>query len=581
MGGLAIKRALLALLALIYGAYMVSLDGLPMRELNALSPYHRQQAVALMHGHFHLGDSLNAVEPGLAWHAGRVQQVWGLGVAIWLLPFQSLWGFLGLGEFPDRVALVFAFAALAVYATTIGFRLIRSGKMLFGLGIVWLILLCPPLWTLARASQLIFEQTTLYALMVSLGILISLVHVACFESKAGFAVCCFLSAIAAWVRPTHGVYGLFAVAVSSALMFQRISKSVVMFGLAGWLASMFILGWTNKARFGAPLEFGHRLTISTQSMMYFTRFGNPFQNAGVTDAVKELCGLLFLARDVQNVSAFSPNMFPGQSSECRWRKLEFTTFDLSYALIGLISLILAISLTRGSKMGQGVRKNVLFFWSAFSFVGMVAFYLRYPVMASRYLIDFAPALVGFAAFTLLSIPERFAKIGIWILGSWLLWEIGSAKLVPATSPSPISKFDQHNLTQMHLGEFHGSYNAEQNPVNSGITWNGLGWEVGSGIASDVIVLVIDQPDFIELHVSPRRRVNGGLSSSDAYQAMLDSKMLSLQRVVPEENGIMVIFQVPERLRAAIGNQALFLCFSKGYEADDRDSERFLYSVRWK
>jgi hypothetical protein len=160
-------------------------------------------------------------------------------------------------------------------------------------------------------------------------------------------------------------------------------------------------------------------------------------------------------------------------------------------------------------------------------------------------------------------------------------EIGLAKLVPDAAASLSRKSDQQDSTEIHLAAFHGSYGAGHNPRISGVSWNGLGWDAGGGLASDIIVLVVDRPDFIELHVSPRRRVGGRPPSSDAYQAMIGGNELALQRVVAEQDEIVVRFQVSERVRAAAENQVLFLCFSRGYKADDRESERFLYSVRWK
>src|SRR6266853_4283536 len=113
---------LLILFAVAYGVLMLALQGGPFMRLRSESPYHSLQAKALLHGHFYIGQSLADVRPGLAWHDGHVQQVWGLGVGLWLAPFQAVWSLSGGNEFPDRVALGFAFALLGFYTAATGLR---------------------------------------------------------------------------------------------------------------------------------------------------------------------------------------------------------------------------------------------------------------------------------------------------------------------------------------------------------------------------------------------------------------------------------------------------------------------------
>jgi len=113
-------KFLLVVFSIAYGVVMLGLNGMPISDLYSTSPYHRYQALALLHGHFYLSDSIYAIQPGLAWHNGQVHQVWGLGVGIWLLPFQAAWSLFGGGVFPDRIALAAAFALLGYYSIITG-----------------------------------------------------------------------------------------------------------------------------------------------------------------------------------------------------------------------------------------------------------------------------------------------------------------------------------------------------------------------------------------------------------------------------------------------------------------------------
>jgi hypothetical protein len=565
---------------------MLSLDGIyPYEE----SPYHRYQADALLHGHFWLADSMHALQPGLVWHDGKVQHVWGLGIGLWLLPFEAIYHIFSNQPFPDRMALGLAFGLLAFYSAATGTRLIRQGQRRTGLAMVWVIGMCPALWTLARADQLVFEETVLYSVILSLAILVSLIRVTIFNSRTDYLFCCFMASFAIWVRPTHAVYGVGAILTASVWIGWNRHKLVMpLFGICSWAVSFAILAWTNTMRFGSPNEFGHHLTVTTGNMIYFTRFGNPCREATFFQAAKELFGLLFLA-DPQGAFAFSEDMFLGQSPVARWRRLDLSAFDLSYAVLIFVTVVAALFwLNRQRKEIAFWRKpkNALIFgllaWSGFSTMALGWFYLYYPTIASRYLLDFAPAFVGFSLLAWILLPGRHVKIAAPVLVLWMFYEVISAKV-------PIG--DHHKqpptgLVLPHSGgasvnEFHGLYTADNSPNRTDLVFNGDGWDANSGLASDVVSLAVDQPEFIELHLSGRRSSNGVAARNDTYQAQIDGVPLPQHEAVPEPEGLKIVFDIPQHIRARHTAEILFLCFSKGYDEADRNSERFLYSVRWR
>jgi hypothetical protein len=580
----------LILFALAYGVVMLSVNG--GFQLWSLSPYHLYQAKALLDGHFYLANSIEAIQPGLAWHDGHVQHVWGLGIGLWLLPFQALWHLFGGNMFPDRIALGVAFALLAFYAGRTGLNIINQGHRLAGLGIIWLILLCPPLWTLTRASQSVFEQTVLYAVLVSLGIIVSVVRVAWFGSRTDYLLCCVLSSFAVWVRPTHAIYGLSAMLICSLIMLgrQRAVKLVVL-GSFGFLAGLALLGMTNWMRFGSPAEFGHRLTVSSDSMIYLTRFGNPFSTASPVDATRELAGLLFLDSNVRDANAYSEDLFPGQSSETRWRRLYLTAFDPSYAVLCLAAVVgVAFWFVKHRRkmfywqQPEHTLVVALFLWSSISVAGLGVFYLHFPVIASRYLSDFTPALIGFAVLLWMLISTRWGRF-LWpFLAVWLVGEIVIAK-IPIQTPRQGSQAHIEPVLpppkSIALSQFGGSYTLSHHPADTGIAWNGHGWESGNGFADDIVVLAVDKPQFVELRIGERRASNGEPAKKDVYRAMIDGVLLPLREVERGEDGLRVMFDIPSDLRARLNNEVLFLCFSDGYKVEDRVSERLLYSVQWK
>jgi len=63
--------------------------------------------------------------------------------------------------------------------------------------------------------------------------------------------------------------------------------------------------------------------------------------------------------------------------------------------------------------------------------------------------------------------------------------------------------------------------------------------------------------------------------------MIDGISLPLREVIPSDYGWQVIFDVPSKIQRQTNDEILFLCFSKSYDTEDRDSDRLLYSVRWR
>jgi hypothetical protein len=577
----------------MYGVLMIALDQRPMAQLYSSSPYHRLQASALLDGHFHLAESIEGLQPGLAWHDGKVQQVWGLGVGLWLAPFQAVWILLSQRPFPDRIALGFAFALLAFYSSCTGLRLVRNDQRANGLALIWLITLCPAVWTLARNSRLIFEETVLYSVLLSLGVLISLLRVTVFGSRGDYIACCILGALAMWVRPTHTIYGLFAVLIASSIVWQRKGyRKLVACGLLTWATSLGLLVLTNNIRFGSPSEFGHRLTTSTGSMVYLTRFGNPFAEARIADASAELLGLLFFTRGVHDAAAFDEKLFFGQAAVPRWRRLDLPTFDLSYFLISLAAVIVTIGCLAKrrcnglfSAFSNPESLNiVLLLWSGCAFVGLFLFYLHYPAIASRYILDFSPALFGLVLVFWILASNRWPRSALVALALWLTFEIISAK-VPAREQtfyhSPAQEVILTPNPRFPSDDFQGIYTASRHPVETRIAVNGKGWEPGSGFAASIVTLVLDDPEFVELLIDERRIRNGAPASKDVYQAQIDGQSLPFRQMTRDGDSWKVVFDIPDSIKARQQVELLFLCFTGGYDSEDRNSERVMHSVRWK
>src|SRR4051812_8914573 len=78
------------------------------------SDVYRRQTDALLSGRVTLSSSPTEMSYDKAWGDNGVQQVWGLGVPVWRMPFEIAARVVGRRTFPDRLALGVAIG-LAAY----------------------------------------------------------------------------------------------------------------------------------------------------------------------------------------------------------------------------------------------------------------------------------------------------------------------------------------------------------------------------------------------------------------------------------------------------------------------------------
>ena len=351
-----------------------------------------------------------------AWGNGSVEQIWGLGVPFWRLPFECLARIFGQPAFPDRIAFCVALA-VSVYVV-VRFHFTFSPQPETCPAWVWALVgiiptvLFPPFLALCRSRFLVYEEVEAYACLLGQLLAAGTAWV-CFR-PSGRALLCLacVAGLAGFVRPTFGAYGVASLIVASIAFRQNGLPLRPMI----WACAIFIFGngllaISNTVRFGSPFEFGHSLAINgISAMAYATRFDNPFQNLPFTTAAKELFSLLFFTKEVTGGDAYGFGRFLGQAPTLRWRELYFSTFDVTTLVLAAsawgwltFSLLRRLAARKGFQKLEPVEGIIL--WGVIAAVPLIAFYLRFPFMSSRYLMDFSPMLgVGLLGIVLVNVP---------------------------------------------------------------------------------------------------------------------------------------------------------------------------------
>lgn len=397
----------------------------------ASEPYLSLQASALVGGRLALSHRIDTLAFDLAWAEGGVQQVWGLGVPAWLLTLSVASGMRDPVFFPSRIAFG---VALLIVSWTVLLLVVRATKSRFRAGMIWdwrfsgvvvpavaIIWFFPSFTALLKSPFRVYEEVAAYGYLcaILLGILL-----ASFCSKpagARLLVLFLVAGVAAFVRPTIGLYGVAAVlvgtwiAIKSKLRGWKMASSA-----AAYVGLIGLLLWTNAARFGAPLEFGHSLNVSYHcGSLYSTRFGSPFETEGLVPALRELMGGLLFDGHFNYGTWFEKGVFHWQSDTLRWRDNYLPAIGWPMIGVAVLGNVLALLLVRSENPIIKSTVLALVAYSALAAVGLAAFYLRCPVISSRYFYDLSGgfAVAGATAWWCLSGWAATKRVPIGVIAA--------------------------------------------------------------------------------------------------------------------------------------------------------------------
>jgi hypothetical protein len=594
---------------------------------------HRQQVSALLEGRLALSRDLGDIEFSNAWSGGGVQQVWGLGVALWQLPFEVAARVFGEGGFPDRIAF-------GLFAALVGFVALRAWVLAWAdeaeespgvwemavgfLGGVGVLLLSAPFVTLLQARRLPLEETAAYAYLFALllmGLTLGFVRR---PGKGRWLLLCGVAGLGGLMRPTLVFYGLASLAVSGWIWLRarhgggRFSWKAAAMGLALFCAGNGLLWWTNLVRFGDGFEFGHRLNVqSVTGTLYATRFDHPFEAEPLWAAGRELFGALFCAGELNGAAWYRQDFFPGQSGAVRWREFYFRTYDWTYvplvllgwgvaAVYGVYGLKRRRKEVSRSGIGSGVdaveggiagadgRGSAVWEqvaglggWSLMAALPLFVFYLYVPVISSRYMMDFAPAFAVAAAlgWTVVALRcKRWWSCGFicLLLCVWVGAELALSRVVlhgggAAVTWSEVNALKGQRKKTIEQMPGAGLALGEE---RSGIPFDGTGWDKESGQLKPLVVLFVYSPEFLELELE-----NGShpkiVARPEEVRAKVGLETLERARVMATEKGWVVRFNGPRKEVYREGIQTVFVAtVPREYLAEEK-TPWVLRRARWR
>jgi len=425
----------------------------------APNPGYRAQVDALLDGRLALTSSPDGLRHDLAWTPHGVQQVWGLGVPLWQLPFEALGRLIGLSPFPDRIALAAWLAAMWVLLLR-AFRPRDAGEArpddqrrdagraraidsrVMQIGALLLTGLLPGLITVLRGRIEVYEEAAIYAYGAAMILLGGLIAMRRAPTTARYLLLVGFAGLTGLLRPTVWFYGLATTLLASTILLRQRGRPAVRtiaLGLALFVAGGGVLYATNALRFGRGTEFGHRLNVhSLPGNIIATRFSYPFERAGTIEAGKELAYSLFDGPERRSKRGFyQTGLHHGQSPRPRWREYYFTTFSWPYVPAILAGLLLGALAWR--RRGDPFAR-MLGAWAVLGGAPLFVFYLHSPSVSSRYQLDLAPAIAALLVIAWRACAARWPRRAFAILAVAWASAVATSKFArPAGVSDPIGR----------------------------------------------------------------------------------------------------------------------------------------------
>lgn len=503
-------------------------------------------------------------------------------------------------------------------------QMARVGWSLGGASIV---LGFPPFINLLKTRFDIYEEVVAYEYLFGISLLGGLIMLAMRPLVRRYWWLCGVAGLGGLVRPTLVFYGFATVMAGAVLLWlsKRKRKAVPVMGEKGkcpppgrqwvWHAVVggliFMLGGgvlfgTNWRQFGNGFEFGHRLNVQDlYGSLYATRFDDPYQKEPLGSAARELFGWLLSTQEFNAGDFYQERVFPGQSTTLRWREVYLTTYDWSFVIVAIVGVAAAASTwlrwwrewissdawwvadaCRGRVIG------VLGLYSALSAAPLLVFYLRCPVISSRYLLDLMPAFASAMVAGWLTWGSLWMRRGGGlcalvtsglVLATWLALEIhnGDSAYGPprVLTWQEIKARAQQPPVTVRLPSS-GLYVSAKEAEATHVPFNGAGWLEDTDEVMPCVIVFVKDPEFLELEVAPQN-ANAGKGAAQVIRAKVGLELLDRQSVRRSDRGWVVRFKGPQCCRYQNGIQPVFLAMVPNTKLAASRTPWRLLSVRWR
>jgi hypothetical protein len=186
-----------------------------------------------------------------------------------------------------------------------------------------------------------------------------------------------------------------------------------------------------------------------------------------------------------------------------------------------------------------------------------------------------------------SMSYRGKCITYVLLGLWWGYQVITADNLSIGSrfPPPVALTRYQLDAQLQRDAVMGQplpdrYEVGMDLENYGIPFNGAGWDTTSGETKASAAFFVDDPEFLQLEVTPAERVQLAPIDYEIIQAKIGLEFLTLESSIEIPGGRLLVFRGPQNKIYQSGIQVAFLGFVTADELSEGDSRFRLLRVRW-
>jgi hypothetical protein len=600
---LLIYFALVAALGVVVGTGLITGPG---AWYSSSMPY-RYQTEAFLRGEIALSKEPTGLQHDHVWAEGGVQQVWGLGVPVWRLPFEAAAKLVGQPMFPDRIAMALALALFAYVVLASVTNRAGAGSVMEWIDgmrrypehllVAVLLILFPPLIVLLRGPFNVYEEAVAYGCLVAIGMLAALLALARRPVTGHYLLLCLAAGLIGFVRPTMLAYGMATVLLAFCIAWRsgwnwRLQWS----GWAAFVAGVGLLLATNAMRYGSAFEFGHRLNVTGLDLIYASRFEALYHSESFVAAAKELFGSVFLTREMNGFAVYQEGVVPMQAPSPRWRHFYQPTFGPTYLVLvaagwflGFRKLVTEFVRRRDLRLDA---TTVAAAWSFGAMIPIAYFLLHFHASSSRYILDFAPGIAaGIAAglYALKDLPERWkgrrtmgAIAAVFVL--WWGWQVLQADY-DSPGRAPLNRVQAEAFFRDNVPPFGGLPSeyalGDGSLARTGIHGNGLGWHADDGRVRPTAVVFVEDMEWLKVDLAPTAEEPLPREQYTQVRAKIGLEELALESMEETETGWRLKFAAPERKAYREGVQVVFLALVPVEDFLESYSPFVLSRVAWR
>ena len=244
----------------------------------------------------------------------------------------------------------------------------------------------------------------------------------------------------------------------------------------------------------------------------------------------------------------------------------------------------------GKSSGPLSKPAFMGLWSLLCAIPFVLLYLNYPVISSRYMMDFAAAF-AVAIWVALQLSCQLIRtwsparpglilLAILLFTIWWAYQVATSKIFPQTSGGTVTQLRGSKNPDEYAPLIDISSYAWPMDTDYGIPFNGYGWDRADGRTASVVVFFLRGAQRLDLELGPVAGKQIEQSDWDQIRVKIGLEELRRERSKETAKGRMLTFTRSSQVTDPSRIEIAFVALTNAKRSSSR-SKFQLQRVRWR